>query len=59
MDFHSTTFSIYIFNQINFFLMEPLKIYLRIKRENRVFFFESSLLDPVELLKRKLLPYYK
>ncbi|CAD8205578.1 unnamed protein product [Paramecium pentaurelia] len=39
--------------------MEPLKMYLRIKRESRVFFFECSLLDPVEILKRKLLPYYK
>lgn len=39
--------------------MEPLKIYLRIKRENRVFFFECSILDPVELMKRKLTGYYK
>lgn len=39
--------------------MEPLKIYLRIKRENRVFFFECSVLDPVESMKRKLTGYYK
>lgn len=39
--------------------MEPLKVYLRIKRENRVFFIVCSLTDPIELIKRKLLPYYK
>lgn len=39
--------------------MEPLRISLRIKREQRVFFVECSLIDSVEQIKRRLIPYYK
>jgi hypothetical protein len=39
--------------------MEPSTIYLRVKREKRVYFFECQLTDQVELLKRRLQNFYK
>jgi hypothetical protein len=39
--------------------MEPSKIYLRLKREKKVFFFECQLTDIVEVLKRRLTNFYK
>ena len=40
-------------------IMEPSIMYLRIKREKRVLFFECYPTDIVEVLKKKLLNFYK
>lgn len=39
--------------------MEPALIHVRIKREKRTYFFECTLLDTVELLKKRLQNFYK
>ena len=39
--------------------MEPTSIYIRVKRENRIFFFVLKITDQIESIKRKLTAYYK
>ncbi|KAM3133744.1 hypothetical protein pb186bvf_014153 [Paramecium bursaria] len=39
--------------------MEPTSIYIRVKRENRIFFFVLKITDQIESIKRKLTGYYK